>query len=208
MEFKTALEGRTSPCCCSVLWDFKTPAQDTSGVAIANGVVYFQSFDGDLYMLNANASSASGAFLADVYTGGQFGGPAVADGHVFEGTGDVWSYVHGIGSPTGSIISLGLVSGPAAVPGLAFGGTGLSSSARPDEPRLILGSISPERISASPGSAQVVSTTMASEPAAPASDASSITAGMANPVINQGPLASDRKDPWPSLLQVAAGLPG
>jgi outer membrane protein assembly factor BamB len=195
-----------------LLWDFKTPAQDSSGVAIANGVVYFQSFDGYLYMLNANASSASGAFLANVYTGGQFSGPAVADGHVFEGTGDVWSYVHGNGSLTGSIISLGLVPSPsghpAAVPGRAFGGTSLSSSARPDESKFILGSIGPELTSASPDSAQVVSTAMASEPAAPASDASPIAARIANPVINQGQLASNRKNPWSSLLQVAAGLQG
>jgi outer membrane protein assembly factor BamB len=194
-----------------LLWDFKTPEQDSSGVAIANGVVYFQSFDGYLYMLNANASSASGAFLARFYTGGQYGAPAVADGHVFEGTGNITDWFNGTGA-TGSIVSLGLPSHPrqhpAAVPGLAFGGTGLSSSAQPDESKLILGSISPERIGASPDSARVVSTAMSSEPAAPAIDASSITVGLANPVINQGLLASNRKNPWSSLLQVTAGLQG
>ena len=91
------------------LWDFKTPAPNGSGVAIANGVVYFQSLDGTLYMLNEHATSASDALLATVNTGGQYSAPAVADGHVFLGTGNALA---GAFSPglTGSILCLGLPS--------------------------------------------------------------------------------------------------
>src|SRR5262249_13714209 len=75
----TALAGDGS----GQLWHVVTPAPDMSGVAVANGVVYFQSIDGDLYALSA----ATGAQLAKVHTGGQESGPAVSRGHVYVGTG-------------------------------------------------------------------------------------------------------------------------
>ena len=46
--YAVSLDGKT------LLWDFKTAAPNGSGVAIANGVVYFESLDGTLYALNAN----------------------------------------------------------------------------------------------------------------------------------------------------------
>jgi hypothetical protein len=58
-------------------------------VAIANGVVYFESLDGTFYALNAEAPDAAHALLASFATGGNYSGPAVADGHVFLGTGAV-----------------------------------------------------------------------------------------------------------------------
>jgi hypothetical protein len=87
-------------------WDFKTAAPNGSGVAIANGVVYFESLGGTLYMLNEFATSASGALLAMVNTGGQHGAPAVAAGHICIGTGQALSF-----SGSGSITCLGLPSG-------------------------------------------------------------------------------------------------
>src|SRR5262249_3582820 len=52
----------------TLLWDYQTPAPNGSGVAIANGVVYFQSLDGNLYALDEHATSASTALLARVQT--------------------------------------------------------------------------------------------------------------------------------------------
>ncbi len=60
-------------------------------------------------MLNEHATSASDALLATVNTGGQYSAPAVADGHVFLGTGNALYGVFGPG-PTGSILCLGLPS--------------------------------------------------------------------------------------------------
>jgi polyvinyl alcohol dehydrogenase (cytochrome) len=71
----------------SMLWDFKTPAPNASGVAIANGVVYFQSIDGNLYALDAKAPDANHALLTTIHVGGSFSGPAVADGRLFVGGG-------------------------------------------------------------------------------------------------------------------------
>src|SRR5262249_39043275 len=64
-------------------------APNGSGVAVANGVVYFQSLDGTLYALDAKAPDAEHALLATFQTGGNFSGPAVANGHVYLGTGSV-----------------------------------------------------------------------------------------------------------------------
>jgi outer membrane protein assembly factor BamB len=82
--YAVSLDGKT------VRWDFKTPAPNGSGVAIANGVVYFESLDGTLYALNANARGAAHALLGSFQIGGNFGGPAVANGHVFVGTGSIF----------------------------------------------------------------------------------------------------------------------
>jgi polyvinyl alcohol dehydrogenase (cytochrome) len=92
----------------TLLWDFKTAAPDGSGVAIANGVVYFQSLDGNLYALDEHATSAATALLARIQTGDTYSGPAIAHGHVYEGTGNSLGYFFGIPHLTGSIVSLGL----------------------------------------------------------------------------------------------------
>jgi polyvinyl alcohol dehydrogenase (cytochrome) len=65
------------------LWSFPTPAADLSGVAVANGVVYFQSQDGNLYALN----EATGGLLAQIYTGGSASGPAISNGRIYLGQG-------------------------------------------------------------------------------------------------------------------------
>lgn len=79
--YAVSLDGKT------LLWDFKTPGPNGSGVAIANGVVYFQSLDGTLYALDASAPDAAHALLATFQTGGNYSGPAVSGGHVYLGTG-------------------------------------------------------------------------------------------------------------------------
>src|SRR5262249_44183441 len=67
------------------LWHFDTPfSPNACGVAVANGVVYFQSLFGTFYALDA----ATGAPLAEVATGGQSSGPAVSRGQIYLGTGD------------------------------------------------------------------------------------------------------------------------
>src|SRR5262249_34667558 len=59
----------------NVLWQVNTPSANQSGVALANGVVYFNSTNGTLYALD----EATGALLAEVTTGGFESGPAVSD---------------------------------------------------------------------------------------------------------------------------------
>src|SRR5262249_56522326 len=67
------------------LWHFDTPfSPNASGVAVANGVVYFQSIFGTFYALDAR----SGAPLAQVVTGGLTSGPAISRGQIYLGTGD------------------------------------------------------------------------------------------------------------------------
>jgi polyvinyl alcohol dehydrogenase (cytochrome) len=90
------------------LWHFSTPfSPNISGVAVANGVVYFQSMlDGTFYALDA----ANGSPLAEVATGGQSSGPAVSRGQIYLGTGDsAFPFLNPtlpLGS--GSIVALGL----------------------------------------------------------------------------------------------------
>ena len=71
------------------LWRFTTPySPNMSGVAVANGVVYFQSvFNGRLYALNA----ADGSVLKVVAIGASESGPAISNGHVYVGTGEFFT---------------------------------------------------------------------------------------------------------------------
>jgi polyvinyl alcohol dehydrogenase (cytochrome) len=96
------------------LWQFDTPfSPNLSGVAVANGVVYFQSsFDGTLFALDAK----TGTVLAHVVTGGQSSGPAVSRGQVYLGTGDTAfpGFIQGLPLGPGSIVALGLGDGPPA----------------------------------------------------------------------------------------------
>ena len=77
--YAVSLDGKT------MLWDFKTASPNASGVAVANGVVYFSSMDGYTYMLNADATSATDAYIGRILTNDAYSGPSVADGRVFVG---------------------------------------------------------------------------------------------------------------------------
>jgi outer membrane protein assembly factor BamB len=70
-----------------MLWDFSTPTPAASGVAVANGVVYFKTLDGNLYALNARAKDAGHALIAKFNVGAGFSGPSVVDGLLFVGGG-------------------------------------------------------------------------------------------------------------------------
>jgi outer membrane protein assembly factor BamB len=85
----------------TVLWNFMTPSSpNISGVAVANGVVYFQSmFDGTLFALDAETGSA----LAAVPIGLSNSGPSVSRGTVYVGTGSYF-----VPPGPGSITALGL----------------------------------------------------------------------------------------------------
>jgi polyvinyl alcohol dehydrogenase (cytochrome) len=87
------------------LWRFTTPqSSDMSGVAVANGVVYFTTaIYGQLFALD----QATGAPLASVQITqqvGAWGGPSVVDGRVYVGTGIAF----GTASVPGAITALGL----------------------------------------------------------------------------------------------------
>lgn len=74
-----------------------------SGAAVANGVVYFESYNGNLYALDA----ATGTPLAEVAIGAAASGPAVERGQIYAGTGDPFPLIF-TGTPApGSIVALG-----------------------------------------------------------------------------------------------------
>jgi outer membrane protein assembly factor BamB len=78
-------------------------------VAVANGVVYFQSMlDGTLYALNAK----TGALLAQVQTGGETSGPAISRGQIYLGTGEAGFVAINPAAPLGpgSVVALGLAN--------------------------------------------------------------------------------------------------
>jgi hypothetical protein len=114
-----------------LLWDFPTPGLNLTGVAVGNGVVYFQSLDGYLYALDDRAGDANSALLTRLYTGGNLSGPAVSNGHLYEGTaaGDGLAFLLGQTNPTGSIIALGV-----SAPGPAGGGPGQGPQGGPGNP--------------------------------------------------------------------------
>jgi len=87
------------------LWRFDTPGSpDMTGVAVANGVVYFTSaIYGQLFALD----QTTGAKLASVQISPQIGawsGPAVVDGRIYVGTGIIF----GTTNVPGGITALGL----------------------------------------------------------------------------------------------------
>lgn len=86
------------------LWRFHVPngGLTLSGVAVANGVVYFSAMDGKLYAVRAS----NGTALAQVPIGAHTSGPSISGGRVFVGTGDSFSLFYGNPGP-GSVVSLG-----------------------------------------------------------------------------------------------------
>ncbi len=84
-----------------VLWTVATPSADQSGVALANGVLYFEDTGGTLFAVDAS----TGKVLAQLFTGGEDSGPSVSGGQVFVGQGEIFG--HGFNSP-GGILALGL----------------------------------------------------------------------------------------------------
>lgn len=85
------------------LWRFTVPdTANMSGVAVANGVVYFEARNGNLYALDAG----TGQQLAAVPIGASTSGPSVDRGRVFAGTGDPFVMLF-TGTPApGSIVAL------------------------------------------------------------------------------------------------------
>lgn len=83
------------------LWRHEIPgAAAMSGVAVANGVVYFASNDGNLNALDAS----DGAPLATVPVGAYASGPSVDRGRVFVGGGNPYQYLF-TGTPAPGVIT-------------------------------------------------------------------------------------------------------
>ena len=84
-------------------WQFEANGPSFSGIAIANGVVYFQpNSDPNLYAL----STDTGKVLGTIKTGGSSGGPAIANGRIFVGGGPYFTPVQ-----TGFLMGIGLPEG-------------------------------------------------------------------------------------------------
>ncbi len=88
------------------VWRYSVPnSANLTGLAVANGVVYFQSiFDGMLHALDER----TGAPLATVPIGASASGPSVAGGQVYVGTGALTVAGHTGAPPPGALIVLGL----------------------------------------------------------------------------------------------------
>ena len=74
-----------------------------SGVATANGVVYFSAMNGNLYAVDAS----NGAALAAIPIGAATSGPSIAGGQVFVGTGNGFALYQG-SAGSGSVVALGV----------------------------------------------------------------------------------------------------
>jgi hypothetical protein len=110
------------------MWRIQTAAPNNSGVAVANGVVYFQSEDGTLYAVNAgdghvlrtvdvaDAPPPPPPGLYRVF--GQTSGPSVSHGQVYVGTGDILTslFLPFLPAPGGHIVALGIDDRPGAGP--------------------------------------------------------------------------------------------
>jgi|GEM_PF-3469757 len=90
-----------APDASHVLWTFSTPTPAQSGVALANGVVYFQDLGGTFYALDEQ----TGAVLAQIASGGSNSGPAISNGQIYLGQGNILG-----GGGAGGIVALGLGS--------------------------------------------------------------------------------------------------
>lgn len=92
------------PNASGTLWNFPTPSENAmSGVAVANGVVYYAvvGLDGELRALDAK----TGRLLATKIIGWGASGPSVSHGQVYVGTGT--KFASGVFTPP-SIVALGL----------------------------------------------------------------------------------------------------
>jgi outer membrane protein assembly factor BamB len=112
VAFANGQDTTTNPTSCALiaikgdasgeLWRFKTNGLAVSGIAVANGVVYFKpEADPNLYALDM----FTGTKLAAVPLGNSNSGPSVAHGRIFVGLGD--SFVDGF-QGAGGIVALGL----------------------------------------------------------------------------------------------------
>ena len=109
------------------LWSFFTGCSGSicggSSAAVANGVVYVGSYDGNVYALNA----ATGVKLWSFLTGGKvFSSPAVANGAVYVGSND--QNVYALNAATGAELwsyttGYDVVSSPAVANGVVYIGS-------------------------------------------------------------------------------------
>ena len=75
-----------------VKWSYTTGGNVGTSPAVANGVVYVGSADGNVYALNAS----TGAKLWSYHAGGIDSSPAVANGVVYVGSADGSLYAFGL----------------------------------------------------------------------------------------------------------------
>ena len=87
----------------ATVWEFTSWfAPVLSGVAVANGVVYFQA--SGLFSILYALDAKTGRVLAGVLTSGGISGPSVSNGRVYVGTGT--KFASGVPTPT-AIVALG-----------------------------------------------------------------------------------------------------
>jgi outer membrane protein assembly factor BamB len=102
----------------ALLWSYTTGGGVNSSPAVANGVVYVGSGDGNVYALNAS----TGALVWSYATGGgvYFSSPAVSNGVVYVGSMD--HYVYALNASTGTLLwSYATGNGVSSSPAVANG---------------------------------------------------------------------------------------
>jgi outer membrane protein assembly factor BamB len=104
-------------------WSFTTGAAVESSPAVANGVVYVGSYDGNVYALNATTGAKLWSFTTADYV---LSSPAVANGVVYVGSDD--SNVYALNASTGAKLwsfttGSGVLSSPAVANGVVYVGS-------------------------------------------------------------------------------------
>ncbi len=152
----------------ALVWSYATGGQVWSNAAVANGVVYFGSFDNNVYALNAS----TGAKLWSYTTGGDIDdSPAVANGVVYVGSLDgnvyalnastgakLWSYTTGSNQNSSPAVANGVV--------YVAGGSSSLYALNASTGALLWSSTAPTVVSGNGGSPTVVNGTVYFGPSA------------------------------------------
>ena len=81
------------------IWNFTTGGYVTSGPAVSNGIVYFGSYDHNVYALDALTGAKKWSFTTGSVVASS---PVVADGNVYVGSFDNNTYA--LNADTGALV--------------------------------------------------------------------------------------------------------
>jgi outer membrane protein assembly factor BamB len=108
------------------LWSYATN-KVFSSPAVANGVVYVSSLNGDVYALNASTGSPLWTYATGSYSTSVYSSHAVANGVVYGGT-DLFNHVYALNASTGAVLWIyatdnWVFSSPAVTNGVVYVGS-------------------------------------------------------------------------------------
>ncbi len=95
----TGYSNTTGPSTNQTLWVFKTSGKIWSSPAVANGIVYIASLDGNVYAINAKTGVEIWSYSIGSQT---FSSPAVANNLVYIGSDD--HTIYALNAATGAVV--------------------------------------------------------------------------------------------------------